>query len=43
MKTTLFLGSLHGFPRSIFRMYAAGTKLQIDEVEFSSRVDSDDE
>jgi hypothetical protein len=42
-KKDLFAGVLYGFPRTFFQMYAAGTKVLIDQEEFDCRLDRDED
>lgn len=40
-KEHLFLGTLYGFPRTVFRLYASGTNLVIDETDFDNEIESE--
>lgn len=42
-KQAIFMGALYGFEKSLFRLYAAGTKLLIDQEDFDTRTEIEDE
>jgi len=42
-KQTIIMGPLYGFEKTLFQMYAAGTKIIVDETEFDDSLERDGE
>lgn len=42
-KKSVFLGSLNGFSRRLFQIYAAGTRLVVDAEDFDTTIGTDEE
>jgi len=42
-KNTFIMGTLYGFERALFQMYAAGTKIIVDETEFDDGLEREED
>ena len=42
-KQTFIMGKLYGFERTLFQMYAAGTKVVVDETDFDDELEREEE